>query len=559
MTRDRLLRVGSAVGYGIGLAALIVLLTHDGGYGYDAHTYWLAGRHVLEGAPLYERVAIDALGAISYPPLFAQLWAPLALLPELAFTWLWQLACFACLRYLAGSWRNVGLWLLFPLTIVELSSANVTLPAGAALFASLRGRPWLAVWAGSLKYGGLLLLPYLWLSRPAERRALVAGGLVVGVAFVVSFLLAPASWALYVEWLGWQAGLPEVDNVKLVRILPTAAADFALRSGIAAAFLAFAIGVGSDRIAYAASVITVPLLFIERIVPVLAVLRLPGRTAPRRLIVPGTIPAMADARAARDRSSLTIVLPAYNEAERIGPALDELFGYLHRGGPAREGGRSSDELGPWDVLIVDDGSTDETVAAVERRPEAQPGADGASPPLRMIRQPHGGKGSAVRGGMLAATGDLVVFTDADLATPPDQIPLLTEALATHDVALGSRVQPDGSDRRKSQPPYRRLLGRAFRALAAAWVSTGPVPDTQCGFKGFRRDVAQDLFARQRITSIVFDVELIHVAHRQGRSIAIVPVQWSDKRGSRMRLRPGLALRVAWDLLRIPLLHRRAGS
>ncbi|HLB27229.1 MAG TPA: glycosyltransferase family 2 protein, partial [Dehalococcoidia bacterium] len=90
-------------------------------------------------------------------------------------------------------------------------------------------------------------------------------------------------------------------------------------------------------------------------------------------------------------------------------------------------------------------------------------------------------------------------------------------------------------------------------------STGPVPDTQCGFKGFRRDVAQDLFARQRITSIVFDVELIHVAHRQGRSIAIVPVQWSDKRGSRMRLRPGLALRVAWDLLRIPLLHRRAGS
>jgi hypothetical protein len=276
MTRDRLLRIGSAIGYGIGLAALILLLAHDGGYAYDAHTYWLAGRHILEGAPLYERVAIDAPGAISYPPLFAQLWAPLALLPELAFTWVWRLLCFACLLYLAGSWRNVGLWLLFPLTITELSSANVTLPAGAALFASLRGRPWLAVWAGSLKYGGLLLLPYLWISRPAERRALVAGGLVVGAAFLVSFLLAPASWALYVEWLGWQAGLPEVDNVKLVRILPTAAADFALRSGIAAAFVVFAIRVGSDRIAYAASVITVPLLWIERVVPMLAVLRLPG-------------------------------------------------------------------------------------------------------------------------------------------------------------------------------------------------------------------------------------------------------------------------------------------
>jgi len=83
-----------------------------------------------------------------------------------------------------------------------------------------------------------------------------------------------------------------------------------------------------------------------------------------------------------------------------------------------------------------------------------------------------------------------------------------------------------------------------------------VPDTQCGFKGFRRAAAQELFACQRITSIVFDVELIHIARRQGRSIAIVPVQWSDKRGSRMRLRPGLAVRVAWDLFRIPLIHRR---
>ena len=89
-----------------------------------------------------------------------------------------------------------------------------------------------------------------------------------------------------------------------------------------------------------------------------------------------------------------------------------------------------------------------------------------------------------------------------------------------------------------------------------WVSTGPVPDTQCGFKGFRRAVAQDLFRRQRITSIVFDVELIHLARRRGYSIAIVPVHWSDKRGSRMRMRPGLALQVAWDLFRIPLIHRR---
>jgi dolichyl-phosphate beta-glucosyltransferase len=255
------------------------------------------------------------------------------------------------------------------------------------------------------------------------------------------------------------------------------------------------------------------------------------------------------------RPSLTLVLPAYNEADRIEPALDELFGYLRRGGPAREGGRSAAELGRWDVLVVDDGSTDETVRKVEARPEAQVGADGSAPVLRILRLPHGGKGAAVRGGMLASTGDLVIFTDADLATPPDQIPLLVEALADHQVALGSRIQPDGSDRRASQPGYRRLLGRVFRGLAAMWVSTGPVPDTQCGFKGFRRAVAQDLFERQRTISIVFDVELIYLARKRRYSIAMVPVQWSDKRGSRMRMRPGLAIRVGWDLFRIPIIHR----
>ena len=257
-----------------------------------------------------------------------------------------------------------------------------------------------------------------------------------------------------------------------------------------------------------------------------------------------------------DRPSLTIVLPAFNESGRIGPALDELFGYLRRSGPPREGGRSSDELGAWDVLLVDDGSTDGTAELVEGRAEARPGRQGETPSLRVLRIPHGGKGAAVRAGMLAAAGDLVIFTDADLATPPDQIPMLTEQLATHDLALGSRVLPDGTDRRTSQPIYRRALGRVFHLLAAAWV-TGPVADTQCGFKGFRREVAADLFGRQRVVSIVFDAEIIHLARRRGYRMAVVPVQWSDKRGSRMRVRPDLALRVMLDLIRIPLIHRSA--
>ena len=252
--------------------------------------------------------------------------------------------------------------------------------------------------------------------------------------------------------------------------------------------------------------------------------------------------------------SLTLVLPAYNEAERIGPALDELFGYLRRRtGQARDGAPGAAALPDRiEVLVVDDGSEDDTVDLVEARPEAAGSIEGVQ--LHVLRVPHGGKGAAVRAGMLAATGDLVVFTDADMATPPDQIPLLVAALADDDVAFGSRIQPDGSDMRATQPVYRRLPGKVFHLLASIWV-VGPVQDTQCGFKGFRSEADKDLFTRQRVTSIVFDVEIIYLARRRGYRIAIVPIRWYDKRGSRMRARPSLAMRVAWDLFRIPLIHR----
>ena len=249
-------------------------------------------------------------------------------------------------------------------------------------------------------------------------------------------------------------------------------------------------------------------------------------------------------------SSLTIVLPAYNEEARLGSALDELFGYLRRRGEsARAGTPGSAEL-PSDirVFVVEDGSTDPTAALVRARPE---------PELTLLTVPHGGKGWAVRSGMLAAEGEIVVFADADMATPPDELVPLVRALETADVALGSRIQPDGSDMRQSQPFYRRMLGKVFHALASVWV-VGPIQDTQCGFKGFRRDVAHDLFARQRIRSIVFDVEIIFLARRRGYRLDVVPIRWSDRRGSRMRPGAKLGLRVVWDLFRIPLLHRDVG-
>jgi glycosyltransferase involved in cell wall biosynthesis len=256
--------------------------------------------------------------------------------------------------------------------------------------------------------------------------------------------------------------------------------------------------------------------------------------------------------------TLSVVLPAYNEALRIGPALDELFGYLRRRGThGRDGAPGADELPEHvEILVVDDGSDDGTAVLVAARPEA-----GTSPvegvTLRVMTVPHGGKGAAVRAGMLAAAADVIVFADADMATPPDQLPYIVAALVDHDVALGSRIQLDGSDMRASQPTYRRLLGKAFHLLASVWV-VGPVQDTQCGFKGFTRAAAQDLFARQQVTSIVFDVEVICLARRRGYRIAIVPIRWSDRHGSRMHARPALAIRVAWDLFRIPLIHRGSG-
>jgi dolichyl-phosphate beta-glucosyltransferase len=248
--------------------------------------------------------------------------------------------------------------------------------------------------------------------------------------------------------------------------------------------------------------------------------------------------------------SLTIVLPAYNEEARLGPALDELFGYLHRRGHmGRDGRPGADEL-PRDigVLVVDDGSTDGTAALVRSRPEFAGGE------LSLLEVPHGGKGAAVRAGMLHAMGDIVVFADADMATPPDELVLLVEALQTADAAYGSRIQPDGSDMRKTQPAWRRALGKTFHALASTWAA-GPVADTQCGFKGFRREVARDVFARQRITSIAFDVEVIYLVRRRGYRFSVVPIRWSDRRGSRMHPGLRLAMRVGWDLFRIPLIHR----
>ncbi len=195
-------------------------------------------------------------------------------------------------------------------------------------------------------------------------------------------------------------------------------------------------------------------------------------------------------------SSLGIVLPAYNEEARLGPALDELFGYLCS---------ARDRLpATVNVLVVDDGSTDGTAELVRRRPEYSDGetAPGKAtakakpnscPELRLLTIPHAGKGSAVRAGMLAGDGDLLIFADADMATPADQIPLLVKALELADVALGSRIQPDGSDMRKSQPRG-PALDRPVVPLRRPGLGDGPRSATpSAASRASAASAARDLF------------------------------------------------------------------
>jgi glycosyltransferase involved in cell wall biosynthesis len=219
------------------------------------------------------------------------------------------------------------------------------------------------------------------------------------------------------------------------------------------------------------------------------------------------------------------VIPAYDEAARLGTTLPRVFAWLR-----------ATPLGPAELLLVDDGSRDRTLAIMR---ELASGAEG----VRVLALEHRGKASAVRGGVLAAQGDVVVFSDADLSVPLDEVERLTDALAHGAaVAIGSREVP-GAHREK-EPIYRHLMGRSFNALVQALLVPG-IRDTQCGFKAFRKDAARAIFSRLRrygddaalvqgpmVTA--FDVEVLYLARRLGYRIAEVPVTWHHERGSKVR-------------------------
>lgn len=270
----------SAVGIASFASYVISETARTGGIGYDLQSYLLAGRHALSGADLYAPVNIGDPGAYRYTPTFAVLAAPAALLPELAVTWAYRFVCLLCVRYLVGSWRAVGWSLLFQPLAIELMALNLTLPIAAlgrlALRSPSRWAGWLA-FAGSLKYGSALLMPYLWLRRPESRRVLVFGTGAVVLLSLVHFAIDPGVWLRFAAALAQQARsantAPFVGD-QLLTLLPSTVGDFLLRLGLASVMVAVAVWRRWDWLAFTAATLAVPTLWLARLAPLVAVPRL---------------------------------------------------------------------------------------------------------------------------------------------------------------------------------------------------------------------------------------------------------------------------------------------
>ena len=211
---------------------------------------------------------------------------------------------------------------------------------------------------------------------------------------------------------------------------------------------------------------------------------------------------------------LSVVIPGYNEAERLPRSLEQVIPWLERSGKS------------YEVVLADDGSRDQSL-------EVMRGWAARHPTIRVVSQlPNRGKGRALAIGVAVTRGDLVLTSDADFSTPIDELPKLEAALATGaDVAIGSRARP-GSQIMVPQPFYRVVGGRVLNVAIQALALPG-VWDTQCGFKLFRGDLARSVFGQLQTDGFAYDVEVLWRARRAGHRIAEVPVVWRHKEDSRV--------------------------
>jgi dolichyl-phosphate beta-glucosyltransferase len=232
---------------------------------------------------------------------------------------------------------------------------------------------------------------------------------------------------------------------------------------------------------------------------------------------------------------LSIVIPAFNEEDRLGETLRSILAYLESRPESSE------------IIVVGDGCTDRTCDVAAEVLADRPGD-------RILRRAENrGKGYSVREGVLAARGGLILFSDADLSTPIAEFEKLhARILSGDDIVIGSRALPE-SDIRRRQNRFRELMGKTFNFSVRLFVLRG-LRDTQCGFKLFRREAALDIFSRLRIDGFGFDVEALYVARRLGFKIGQVPVIWINSPKSKVRIVRSSAGMIG-DLLRIKRLHR----
>ena len=230
---------------------------------------------------------------------------------------------------------------------------------------------------------------------------------------------------------------------------------------------------------------------------------------------------------------LSIVIPAHNEQKRLPGTLEQVFHFL-------EGQSYSSE-----VIVVENGSTDTTYAIAQQFARQHEN-------LRVL-QSEKGKGAAVKRGMLEAQGEYRFMCDADLSMPVEEIvKFLPPALQDFDIAIASREAKGAV--RYNEPSYRHLGGRGINLMIQTLILPG-LNDTQCGFKCFRAEVAEDLFSRQTLLGWSFDIELLYIARRHGYRIVEIPIHWhhfSDSKVNAFRD----AIRMIQDIFRIHARGRR---
>lgn len=240
----------------------------------------------------------------------------------------------------------------------------------------------------------------------------------------------------------------------------------------------------------------------------------------------------------KKRPFLSIVIPAYNEADNFNKGvLKQVEDYIRRHSYETE------------VVIVDDGSTDETANLIEDWIVKKKN-------WKLIRNPHKGKAIAVKTGVLEAVGKYILFTDFDQATPLSEVEKLLPFMDKgYEIVIGSR-EVKGS-KREDEPRYRHIMGRGWNLIVQVLAVRG-IQDTQCGFKLFKKDIAHKLFRKLKVYANAnereaytgaFDVELLFIAQRQGYQIAEVPVYWKHVETTRVHpIRD--SIRMAIDLVRI---------